>query len=259
MAEPENRMEELASSFGGAEFNEIEIARILIRDIARSLKRKLSASTGAEGERRSRFASAAARVLRSAIAPPFDVAIYIAICPRAFPPWKSLGSVQAALNKFHTSKRPRREHTRSAAIVRLSRKIREYESPFRPSRGVLSFRSGNRRQGDDFPRNFAVSSAKPGNVNRIFAAFEKNRRVVERNLQPSSLGIAKRSREIARVRSNKHIYLLNTLRAHARASASSANSRSRAWQCTRHVRLFIIQYYAVAGCEGSVWRFVKKI
>jgi len=84
-------------------------------------------------------------------------------------------------------------------------------------------------KGHDFPRDFAVSSKRPGKVNRIFAAFEKNRRVVgKRNLQPSLLGIAKRSREIARARSNKHIYLLNTLRARARAraSASSANSRS---------------------------------
>jgi hypothetical protein len=39
--------------------------------------------------------------------------------------------------------------------------------------------------------------------------------VGKRNLQPSLLGIAKRSREIARARSNKHIYLLNTLRARA--------------------------------------------
>jgi len=103
------------------------------------------------------------------------------------------------------------------------RKIREYESPFRPSRGALSSPSGNRRQADDF----AVSSAKPGNVNRIFAAFEKNRRVVERNLQPSSVGIAKRWREIARVRSNKHIYLLNTLRARARKCVVSELALAR--------------------------------
>jgi len=54
-------MGELASSFGGAGFNEIEVTRILMRDIARSLKRKLSASIAAEGERRSRFASPSLR------------------------------------------------------------------------------------------------------------------------------------------------------------------------------------------------------
>jgi len=125
--------------------------------------------------------------------------------------WKSLARVQAALNKFHTCLgetgevnriRDRRLQTlrgKSARIAILDKSRR----PLLARSRLCSFLQEVRKGQPDI-RGFRG----------------KNRRVMSGS---AIVGIAKRSREIARARSNKHIYLLNT-RARARGTFACLSS-----------------------------------